>query len=108
MEPASLAVLGVALAAVCGAGYAIHQLAVQLERTRASLLEELRAERERHRDEIAELTNKIQYPQIYQPTPAQRQPQERPEPPDDEFELAGRDLGDVAGDGPPIPVGEAP
>lgn len=52
----------------------------------------LDAERDRHRDEVSELFNRIQHPAVFQPTPSQEETirqgdAAKPEP--DEFELAG-------------------
>lgn len=62
------------------------------------LLDQISGERARHRDEVAELTNKIQYPQIYQPTPSQARVPDPPSPPQDDFEKVGQILPDWAED----------
>lgn len=69
-------------------------------RERAAIMAELAAERTRHREETAELLNRIMHPRVYQPTPEQERTIRQASPPEpDDFEKAGTVLPFAGTDG---------
>lgn len=120
---AALALAGlVAVAAVLLCGIVVINVLERVTGTLTELTAMLEDERRAHRNEVAELLNRLQHPRIYQPTPEQEQTIRQAVGPDeregaDLFELAGRDYGDegpvpepgqvhLEAVDPPLPVGE--
>lgn len=80
-----------AIAAVAGAAMVLF-IAFRLLKTIDLVIDNMSAERARHRGELEGLFNRIQHPRIFQPTPDQEKTirQQTVSQRSDEFERAGR------------------
>lgn len=102
---------GLALASVALATFAVRTTSQSLK----NVLELLALERKEAREDAAALANRLVYPQVYQPTPAQREEgreaRENPPEPDPwaaEFEAAGTIDNSIPDPDQMLLVGEGP